>query len=112
LCVVEAAVHGTPSVAYRSAGGLAESILDGRTGLLADDTEAAFVAELRRLLTDDLLRTRTARAAGAHAERFTWAATTAAFGRVLAEVTGTAPLVIPQPRVHEEPVPAGSLSAG
>jgi glycosyltransferase involved in cell wall biosynthesis len=112
LCVVEAAVHGTPSVAYRSAGGLAESILDGRTGLLSDDSEPAFVAELRRLLTDELLRTRTGRAACAHAERFTWAATTAAFGRVLAEVTGTEPLVIPSPRVHEEQLPAGSLSVG
>jgi glycosyltransferase involved in cell wall biosynthesis len=102
LCVVEAAVHGTPSVAYRSAGGLAESVLDGRTGLLADDDEADFTAQLRRLLTDDLLRLRAGRAAVGHAERFTWAATTTAFAEVLAEATGTAEPVIPEQRISPE----------
>lgn len=112
LCVVEAAVHGTPAVAYRSAGGLAESILDGRTGLLAEDNEESFSEQLFRLLTDDLLRARTARAAVVHAERFTWSATTAAFADVLAEVTGTAGVAIPRPRKHEESARTGSLSAG
>ncbi len=111
LCVVEAAVHGTPAVAYRSAGGLAESVLDGTTGLLADDSEEAFTAQLRRLLTDDLLRARTARAAVAHAERFTWTATTAAFAQVLAQVTSTAPVAVPEPRRPAD-LPAASLTAG
>ena len=102
LCVVEAAVHGTPSVAYRSAGGLAESVLDGRTGLLAGDTEADFTATLRRLLTDDLLRARTGRAAVAHAERFTWRATTASFAAVLAAATGTVRPVVPAQRQPTE----------
>ena len=32
-------MHGTPTVAYRSAGGTRESIDDGRSGLLVDDFE-------------------------------------------------------------------------
>ena len=39
LSIVEAARAGTPSIAYRSAGGVTESILDGVTGLLAADPE-------------------------------------------------------------------------
>ena len=37
LVVVEAGVHGTPTVAFRTAGGPADSIRDGETGLLVDD---------------------------------------------------------------------------
>ena len=37
LSIVEAAHVGVPSVAYRAAGGVTESILDGVTGLLASD---------------------------------------------------------------------------
>jgi len=36
LAVIEAALQGTPTVAYRSAGGVTESIRDGVTGLLVD----------------------------------------------------------------------------
>ena len=39
LVVVEAGVHGTPTVAFRTAGGPADSIVDGETGLLVDDVE-------------------------------------------------------------------------
>ena len=39
LVVVEAGVHGTPTVAFRSAGGPADSIVDGETGLLVDDAD-------------------------------------------------------------------------
>lgn len=112
LCVVEAAAHGTPSVAYTSAGGVAESILDGSTGLLTADSEDDFVAGLRRLLTDDVLRARMARAAASYAGRFTWAATTDAFAEVLTRVTGTATSAIPAPREHHEQLPAASLTAG
>ena len=50
LSVIEAAAHGTPSVAFRGAGGLAESIVDGETGLLVGGGQEAFTATLRRLL--------------------------------------------------------------
>lgn len=112
LCVVEAAAHGTPSVAYRSAGGVAESVVDGVTGLLAESSEEDFVAALRRLLTDDVLRARTARAAAVYAGRFSWSATTDAFAGVLGEVTRTPVLAIPTPRSPDESERATSLTAG
>ena len=82
LSVVEAGTHGTPSVAFRAAGGLAESIVDGGTGLLVDDV-AGLETALQRLLTDAPLRTRLGEGARAHAARFTWPATAAAFSDVL-----------------------------
>ena len=51
LVVGEAGMHGTPTVAYRAAGGTRESIADGESGLLAD-TQEEFTAALRLLLTD------------------------------------------------------------
>ena len=88
LCVVEAATHGTPAVAYRSAGGIAESIVDGVTGLLTDDDEQAFTQALRELLGDQQLRTRMGAAARDHAELFTHDASVRAFASVLLRATG------------------------
>ncbi len=39
LAVMEAGAQGTPSVAYRDAGGVTESVVDGETGLLVDDLD-------------------------------------------------------------------------
>ena len=44
-------MHGTPTVAYRAAGGTRESIEEGRSGLLADDYEE-FVDDLETVLTE------------------------------------------------------------
>ena len=55
LSIIEAARVGVPSVAYRSAGGVQESILDGVTGLLAED-EADLLERVRLLLTDETMR--------------------------------------------------------
>ena len=52
LAVLEAAVQGTPTLAYRYAGGVTESVVDGQTGLLADDQE-----ELYRLTRELVLDT-------------------------------------------------------
>jgi glycosyltransferase involved in cell wall biosynthesis len=71
LTVMEAAAHGTPSVAFRHAGGVAESVVDGVTGLLADDEEG-FVRAVDRLLADRQLRERLGRAAQERATEFTW----------------------------------------
>lgn len=82
LSVVEAGTHGTPSVAFRGAGGLAESIVDGATGLLVDD-HAGLRDALRTLLFDAPLRSRLGAGASTHAARFTWRATASAFSEVL-----------------------------
>lgn len=71
LAVGEAAAQGTPAVAYRDAGGVAESIVDGATGLLAEDRDD-FVACLRRLLTDAALRERLGAAARERSATFSW----------------------------------------
>ncbi len=83
LSVIEAAAHGTPSVAFRGAGGLAESIVDGETGLLVDGGQEEFTATMRRLLTRPELRERMHGAARVHATGFTWEATAKAMHCVL-----------------------------
>ena len=83
LSVVEAGTHGTPSVAFRAAGGLAESVADGVSGLLVDDV-AALQDALRTLLSDASLRDRLGAGASRHAARFTWSGTARDFSTVLA----------------------------
>ena len=71
LSIVEAAAHGVPTVAYTSAGGVCESVRDGRTGLLAADLDQ-FVAHVDRLLREPELRCAMAEQCRVHAARFTW----------------------------------------
>ena len=51
LAIMEAAAQGTPTIAYASAGGVRESIVDGETGLLVDDQDG-LVDAARALLVD------------------------------------------------------------
>jgi glycosyltransferase involved in cell wall biosynthesis len=92
ISVSEAAAHGVPSVAYRSAGGVCESIRHGATGLLADgETESArfddFVAKVELLLRDDGLRGRMARACREYARSFDWAHSIDAFEKIVESTT-------------------------
>ena len=82
LVVGEAAMHGTPTVAYRSAGGTQESIDDQVSGLLVD-TFPEFVAALRRILIDSQTRSRLVEGAREHSGRFTWEHSQAAFAHVV-----------------------------
>ena len=82
LAVLEAAVQGTPTVAYRHAGGVTESVLDGVTGLLADD-EAGLVAAVRELLLDEARREEMGRRAIERAARYEWSATADVVEKVL-----------------------------
>lgn len=50
IAVTEAAVQGTPTIGYRSSGGLTESVLDGRTGWLVDDLDG-LVAQVDEVLS-------------------------------------------------------------
>lgn len=83
LVVGEAGMHGTPTVAYRSAGGTRESIAHGRSGVLVDHP-AAFTAALRGVLTDHDVRSLLAAGAREQSHQFTWGHSQAAFARVLA----------------------------
>ena len=99
LSVIEAAAHGTPSVAFADAGGVAESVVDGSTGVLAAD-EADFTVRVDALLRDGEVRARMGTAARRHAAHFSWEQTAREFAAVLDEVTGTHPAApaIPAPR--------------
>lgn len=87
LSVIEAAAHGTPAVAFRNAGGVAESVVDGETGFLADD-EDEFIQHCARLVGDHALRVAMGEAARAHASRFTWDETGKRFAALVDDVAG------------------------
>ena len=90
LSVIEAAAHGTPSVAFHGAGGLSDSIVNGKTGLLVHGGVDEFSAGLERVLTDRDLREQLQAAARAHATAFTWAGTAASMARVIDEAAQNA----------------------
>jgi glycosyltransferase involved in cell wall biosynthesis len=73
LVVVEAGLHATPSIAFHGAGGVADSIQDGVTGLLAgaDDVDD-FVRLTRELLLDRERRELLGKSAQEYAGGFTW----------------------------------------
>jgi glycosyltransferase involved in cell wall biosynthesis len=82
LVVGEAAGHGVPTVAYRSAGGPTESVHDGVSGVLVD-TSAEFAATITELLQNGELRQRLSAGALAGAGRFSWTAAALAFDELL-----------------------------
>jgi glycosyltransferase involved in cell wall biosynthesis len=82
LVVGEAAAHQTPTVAYRSAGGTRESIVDGVTGVLVD-TPSELASALGALLRDGQGRQVLAKAALEHSYGFTWEHSQAAFAHVV-----------------------------
>ncbi len=83
LTIVEAGARSTPTVAFRTAGGVSEAIVDGVTGLLADDPDD-FVAKVRVLLADGRLRHEMGEAARRHAGEFTWRAAGQRFAGLIA----------------------------
>jgi glycosyltransferase involved in cell wall biosynthesis len=82
VAIMEAAAHGVPSIAYRAAGGVAESIVDGSTGLLAGDFDD-FVRKVDRLLGAAALRAEMGAASQAWAAEFEWERSVTAFEAVV-----------------------------
>ena len=82
IAVLEAAAAGTPSVAYAAAGGTAESVVDGLTGLLVDDEEG-LVKAVDALLGDRERVERLGAAARERASAYTWDKASAGLERVL-----------------------------
>jgi glycosyltransferase involved in cell wall biosynthesis len=89
LVVMEAAAVGTPSAAL-AVGGLTESIVDGRTGVLAQDGPE-LTAAVRALLADSERRERLGVAARARAATFTWERAATRVMGVLEETAGRTP---------------------
>ncbi len=75
LAVLEAAAQRTGTVAYRDAGGVTESIVDGRTGALVDDVDE-MTAITRKVLGNPWTRERLGDAAALRASEFDWSVTT------------------------------------
>lgn len=87
LVVVEAGIHGTPTVAFREAGGPTDSIVAGRTGLLVDGGPDEFTAAVRQLLLDDDLRSAMSCNVSTWVRRFHWDETVERWeAKVLTEV--------------------------
>ena len=82
LAIIEAGSLGAPVVAFREAGGVTESVLDGRTGWLAED-EGDFIDKVRGLLRDREQRRVMSDNARIYASGFTWSATAARLEEIL-----------------------------
>jgi len=91
IVIMEAAAHGVPTVAYRSAGGVTESVRSGRTGILVDDGVDAFVAGVAALLADHELRATMSSACMARATEYGWEASVDAFEALVAAQLGRLP---------------------
>lgn len=82
VAIMEASAHGVPSIAYQAAGGVAESIVDGVTGLLAQDFDD-FVRKLDRLLRSSALRAEMGATGRARAAEFRWDRSVDAFEEIV-----------------------------
>jgi glycosyltransferase involved in cell wall biosynthesis len=85
LAVIETAQHAVPTIGYRSSGGLADSIIDGVTGVLVD-SRAELVDRLQQLLADPLLREQLGAKAQARSAEFSWRQSADAMRTVLESV--------------------------
>lgn len=98
LVAVEAASVGVPTLAYRSAGGVVESVQDGETGFLVHD-ESELLEAAARLIDDASLRKRMREHCLAHADRTSWQTTTKGFwaaARDVLEQSARAPASAPE----------------
>jgi glycosyltransferase involved in cell wall biosynthesis/O-antigen/teichoic acid export membrane protein len=109
LTVMEAAACGTPSAALR-VGGLAESVVDGETGLLADTPEE-LTEKVRALVENPQRRDELGAAAEARARGFTWENTATANLEVLERAADTPRVSLRRGLRHSETFRAGGLAA-
>ena len=85
LAVIEAAQHGVPTIGYRCAGGLTDSVVDGVTGVLVDSHDE-LVDHFEQLLTDRVLRNELGAKAAARSREFSWPQSASAMRTVLESV--------------------------
>ncbi len=90
LTIVEAGLHGTPTIAFAHAGGPSESIVHGVSGLLAQDIHD-MTEQVRVLLTHHGLREELGRGSRKHARSFSWEAAGERVYQVALSVLGRGP---------------------
>jgi glycosyltransferase involved in cell wall biosynthesis len=106
LTVMEAAAYAVPTIAYRSGGGLAESVVDGVTGILVEDSEEQFAAALRRVIVDESERGRLGEGAEARSHDYSWSRSTESFAVLLRHAAYGLP-----PLAGADPKPTAELPA-
>ncbi len=84
IVIGEAGSHGTPTVAYASAGGTQESIDNGRSGLLVESPEE-FTLAVRSLVENDAARNQLGVGAREMSHSFSWEHSQNAFTKVVLE---------------------------
>jgi glycosyltransferase involved in cell wall biosynthesis len=82
ISIMEAAARAVPTLAYASAGGVTESIVDGETGLLVSDLHE-LTRQTEQLLHDTEARLAMGKKARERAENFDWQRSAAAFETLL-----------------------------
>lgn len=82
IVITEAAALGTPTVAYRSAGGTTESIQDGETGVLVD-TREELISVVGELLEDTNALHRLGETAKNNSQQHTWLQTQTDFTQAI-----------------------------
>ena len=82
--VGEAGAHGTPTIAYRSAGGTRESIKDQESGTLVDSS-VEMTNEVDKLIIDVERRHKLAAGARAMAEQHSWQVAQEDFAKTIQE---------------------------
>ncbi|MFM1964399.1 MAG: hypothetical protein RL134_124 [Actinomycetota bacterium] len=91
LVVMEAASRGVPAVAYADAGGVAESIVDGTTGVLVEGGEEDYAEALDALLSDTWRRDEMGKRAEQRSVEFSWDASAKRFESVLQDAVAATP---------------------
>ncbi|MBZ5733694.1 glycosyltransferase family 4 protein [Nocardioides sp. TRM66260-LWL] len=114
--VVEAAAHGTPTIA-RDVPGLRDSVVDGVTGRLLPETAAPLAQRLAAGLRAELdaleapgARATTARACRAHADAYGWPRMRRDAAALVASLLGADAPAHPVPHDRPRPAAAGVLT--
>ncbi|MGL4306634.1 MAG: glycosyltransferase family 4 protein [Mycobacteriaceae bacterium] len=82
LAVIEAAQHGVPTIGYSSSRGLTDSIIDGVTGLLVENSDE-LISSSEKLLCNSEVRMQLGEKARIRAADFSWEQCAAGVAEVL-----------------------------